>query len=63
MAGIIGRELRREETVHHVNGVRDDNRPENLELWSGRHGKGQRVVDHVEFAVDTLRLYAPHLLA
>lgn len=63
MEQVVGRPLRTEETVHHINGVRDDNRPENLELWSSRHGKGQRVTDHVEHAVETLRLYAPHLLA
>jgi hypothetical protein len=29
----------------HKNGIRHDNRPENLELWSTRHGKGQRTSD------------------
>jgi len=45
MERIIGRELTPSETVHHKNGVRHDNRPENLELWSNRHGRGQRVAD------------------
>ena len=53
----IGRELRAHETVHHVNGVRTDNRPENLELFSSRHGKGQRVSDKVEFAKSILTEY------
>lgn len=53
----IGRSLLTEETVHHVNGIRSDNRLENLELFSSRHGPGQRVIDKVEFAIEILRLY------
>lgn len=53
----LGRKLLTEETVHHINGDRQHNDPSNLELFSSRHGPGQRVVDKVNFAIEILTLY------
>jgi len=51
-----------EETVHHRNGDRLDNRPENLELWNTAQPKGQRVADKVAYACQILALYEPQRL-
>lgn len=50
MEEMLGRPLLPRETVHHKNGVRHDNRPDNLELWVSTR-TGQRVDDLLAFVV------------
>jgi hypothetical protein len=58
MTEMLGRALTKGETVHHKNGVRHDNRPENLELWVKAHPPGQRVSELIAFAHEILERYA-----
>lgn len=51
MEAIIGRPLEPFESVHHKNGRRADNRPDNLELWVKPQPSGQRPEDLVAWVV------------
>lgn len=59
METILGRYLLRVEQVHHRNGVRHDNRPENLELWTRSQPAGGRVIDKLAWAKEIVALYEP----
>lgn len=63
MEQILGRPLEPEENVHHKNGVRDDNRPDNLELWVKPQPQGQRVADLVAWVVAHYRTEVEAALA
>ena len=56
MEEVLGRLLEPFEHVHHRNGIKTDNQPENLELWvsptKGRQPFGQRVADLVAFVAE-----------
>jgi HNH endonuclease len=61
MERVLGRYLLPQESVHHVNGVRDDNRPENLELWTSPQPVGIRASDALAWAREIVARYGDRI--
>jgi hypothetical protein len=62
MAVKLGRRLSRNEVVHHIDGNKQNNDIENLELWNKSHPSGQRVKDKLQWAKEFVKKYEKEII-
>lgn len=61
MSQVLGRPLRKGESVHHRNNIKHDNRPENLQLWHTHQPKGASVEETVRWVPRAVREGVPEM--